>query len=183
MSRLSVHPKYGPRESVFVGNSELYRGDTNAVCSPFLRECVMALEDCCDEAYTAQEIIRQGTYDLPRISKVLDSERVFLLIDEATVRKYKADLTDEVEPQIHELLKRAERGMKIVEKRESMLRTRVETQQTKQTSRSTVNTAGMNKLDARRVQMLVRQREKLEEEMASLQLEVDAMVRKRANAC
>ena len=73
--------------------------------------------------------------------------------------------------------------MKIVEKRESMLRTRVETQQTKPTSRSTANTAGMNKLDARRVQMLVRQREKLEEEMASLQAEVDAMVRKRASVC
>ena len=73
--------------------------------------------------------------------------------------------------------------MKIVEKRESMLRTRVETQQTKPTSRSTANTAGMNKLDARRVQMLVRQREKLEEEMASLQAEVDAMVRKRESVC
>ncbi len=49
MSRLSVHPRYAPRESVWAGNAELYRGDNNAVCSPFLRECVMAMEDCCDE--------------------------------------------------------------------------------------------------------------------------------------
>jgi hypothetical protein len=34
----------------------------------------------------------------------------------------------------------------------------------------------MNKLEARRVQMLVRQREQLEEEMAALQAEVDALV-------
>lgn len=50
------------------------------------------------------------------------------------------------------------------------------TQQTKTTSRSTVNTAGMKKLEARRVQMLVRQREHLEEEMNALQAEVDALV-------
>ncbi|EKM59892.1 uncharacterized protein PHACADRAFT_158305 [Phanerochaete carnosa HHB-10118-sp] len=51
VSRLSVHPKYAPRESVFVGNSETYRGDSNFVCSPFLRECVVAMEDCCDEVH------------------------------------------------------------------------------------------------------------------------------------
>ena len=49
VSRLSMHPKYAPRESVFAGSAEIYRGDNNAVCSPFLRECVMAMEDCCDE--------------------------------------------------------------------------------------------------------------------------------------
>lgn len=34
----------------------------------------------------------------------------------------------------------------------------------------------MNKLEARRIQMLVRQRERLEEEMRTLQAEVDALV-------
>ncbi|KAL6309773.1 Spc19-domain-containing protein [Sparassis latifolia] len=125
VSRLSVHPRLGPRESVFAGNADLYRGDTQAVCSPYLRDCVLAMEDCCEEAHDAQEIIRQGTYDLPRITRVLENERVFLLIDEATVRRYKADLTDEIEPQINELLSRAEKGLQILLKRESTLRTRV----------------------------------------------------------
>lgn len=50
VSRLSVHPRLGPRDSIFPGNPELYRTvDTNATCSPYLRECVMAMEDCCDE--------------------------------------------------------------------------------------------------------------------------------------
>ena len=35
-----------------------------------------------------------------------------MLVDEGTVRKYKADLTDEIEPQINELLARAEKGIK-----------------------------------------------------------------------
>ncbi|RPD66869.1 hypothetical protein L227DRAFT_605313 [Lentinus tigrinus ALCF2SS1-6] len=135
----------------------------------------MAMEDCCDEAHEAQEIIRQGTYDLPRMSKVLDSERVFLLIDESTVRRYKADLTDEIEPQINELLSRAEKGLQLLLKKESMLQTKVEASQSRPTSRAAANTTGMNKLDVRRMQMLSRQRQKLEEEAAALQAEVDAM--------
>ncbi|TBU33042.1 DASH complex subunit Spc19 [Dichomitus squalens] len=135
----------------------------------------MAMEDCCDEAYEAQELIRQGTYDLPRMTKVLDSERVFLLVDEGTVRRYKADLTDEIEPQINELLSRAEKGLQVLLKRESILQAKVEALQSRPSSRATANTAGMSKIDVRRLQMLARQRQKLEEEAAQLQAEVDAM--------
>ncbi|KAI0787131.1 hypothetical protein BC629DRAFT_1735284 [Irpex lacteus] len=134
------------------------------------------MEDGCEEAHEAQEILRQGTHDLPRISKILDSERVFLLTGESTVRKYKADLTDYLEPQLNELFTRAEKGLKTLQKQESMLQTKVEnSQQTKSTARSTINTAGMKKLDVRRIQMLVRQREHLEEELNALQASVDAL--------
>ncbi|KAI0080849.1 hypothetical protein K474DRAFT_1657348 [Panus rudis PR-1116 ss-1] len=124
-SRLSTHPRYAPRESVFAGHPDLYRGDTNAVCSPYLFDCVQAMEHCCDEGFETQENLRKGTYDLPRMTKVLENERVFLLIDEATIRKYQADLTDEIEPQINELLSRADKGLKALMKRESVLRTKV----------------------------------------------------------
>ncbi|KAI0092133.1 Spc19-domain-containing protein [Irpex rosettiformis] len=176
MSRLSLYPKHAPRQSVFAGTGEFYPGDSTAVCSPYLRECIAAMEDCCSEANESQKILRQGMYDLPRMSKILDSERVFLLTGESTVRKYKADLTDDLEPQINELLSRAEKGLKTLMKQQSMLQTKVEnTQQTKSTARSTINTAGMKKLDVRRLQMLVRQREHLEEELNILQAEVDRM--------
>lgn len=39
----------------------------------------------------------------------------------------------------------------------------------------TVNTAGMTKLEVRRIQMLARERDRLEEEMATLQKEVDEL--------
>ncbi|OJT07118.1 hypothetical protein TRAPUB_2052 [Trametes pubescens] len=176
VSRLSVHPRLGPRDSIFPGNPDLYRTvDTNATCSPHLQECVLAMEDCCEEAHSAQELIRQGTYDLPRINHVLDSERVFLLVDESTVRRYKADLTDEIEPQINELLLRAEKGLQVLLKRESMLQAKAEASSTRPSSRAAANTTGMNKLDVRRMQMLARQRQKLEDEVAALQAEVDAM--------
>jgi hypothetical protein len=45
-SRLSLHPK--GRESIFAGNPEQHRGDGLSFY-PSLRECVRALEDCCEE--------------------------------------------------------------------------------------------------------------------------------------
>lgn len=108
------------------------------------------------------------------------------------MRRYKADLTDEIEPQINELLSRAEKGLQVLLKRESMLQAKVGgahwiqsrslnihqagASQTRPTSRAAPNTTGMNKLDVRRMQMLSRQRQKLEDEAAALQAEVDAMV-------
>jgi DASH complex subunit SPC19 len=50
MSRLS-RANLKARESIFAGGPELYRGDIQAVCSPNLLECVMALEDCCEEVF------------------------------------------------------------------------------------------------------------------------------------
>ena len=103
------------------------------------RTCMSTDLNASYQAHEAQELIRQGTYDLPRMTKVLESDRVsqlspallayltsrgmqvFLLVDEGTVRRYKADLTDEIEPQINELLSRAEKGLQVLLKRESVL--------------------------------------------------------------
>ena len=50
---------------------------------------------------------------------------MFLLVDEATVEKYKADLIDEIEPQITELISRTEKGMKALQKKHLALQTKV----------------------------------------------------------
>ena len=50
---------------------------------------------------------------------------MFLLVDEGTVEKYKADLSDEIEPQITGLISRAEMGMKALQKTQHMLQTKV----------------------------------------------------------
>lgn len=50
MFRLSTLPR--TRDSVFTGGSEQYRGDANAICPPNLRECVLAMEDCCEEVHS-----------------------------------------------------------------------------------------------------------------------------------
>ena len=90
MSRLSTLPK--SRQSIFQSGSEQYTSDVNAICPPNLRECVIAMEDCCEEvrsreslniplidliqAHEAQQLLRNGTFDLPRMTKVLESQRV-----------------------------------------------------------------------------------------------------------
>ncbi|KAG6916477.1 hypothetical protein DXG01_006671 [Tephrocybe rancida] len=106
MSRLSRANLKG-RESVFAGGPELYRGDIQAICPPNLEECVMAMEDCCEEA------------------RLEGFSKVFLLIDEGTVKRYKADLVDEIEPSVNELLERAEQGLHALYKKESALQTKV----------------------------------------------------------
>jgi hypothetical protein len=50
---------------------------------------------------------------------------VFLLVDEGTVEKYKADMSGEIEPQITELISRAEKGMKTLQKRHHAIHTKV----------------------------------------------------------
>ncbi|KIJ69815.1 hypothetical protein HYDPIDRAFT_171793 [Hydnomerulius pinastri MD-312] len=179
MSRLSTLPR--PRESVFAGGPDLYRGDANAVCPPNLRECVLAMEDCCEEAHEAQQLLRNGTFDLPRMNKVLENQKVFLLVDEGTVRKYKADLTDEIEPQINELIERAEKGLKTLSRKEGLIQNKVgngtSVTQAMQSRAATAPTA--NKREERRVQMLSKQRQRLEEEVKVLESEILALQHKK----
>ncbi|TFK43892.1 Spc19-domain-containing protein [Crucibulum laeve] len=179
MSRLS-RANIRARESVFTGGPELYRGDIQAVCPPNLEECVLAMEDCCEEAYEAQQLLRNGTKDLPRMTKVLASERVFLLVNEETVKRYKADLADEIEPSINELIARAEQGLTALEKKESLLKTKVENAQMRPMRLNMGNTAA-EKMEARRLQMLIKQRERLEEEARALKAEVEALELKSLN--
>lgn len=51
---------------------------------------------------------------------------MFVFVNESTVRNYKADLTEEIEPQIQELIERAKKGTKALEKRHHALKTKVE---------------------------------------------------------
>lgn len=51
--------------------------------------------------------------------------QVFLLVGDSTVRKYKSELAEEIEPEIKELIERAEQGLKAVQKKESLLQTKV----------------------------------------------------------
>jgi len=87
------------------------------------------------------------------------------------VRKYKADLAEEIEPSIYELIERAEQGLKALEKKESALQTKIESAR----SRPKTGTTAAQKLEARRLQMLTKQRQRLEEEVNALELEVQEL--------
>ncbi|KAJ7647611.1 Spc19-domain-containing protein [Roridomyces roridus] len=173
MSRLS-RAHFKGRESIFAGGPELYRGDNQATCPPSLEECVYIMEDCCEEAYEAQMLLHDGTHDLPRMNKVLESQRVYLLVGDETVRKYKAELTDEIEPAINELIELAEQGLKSLHKKAAVLQNKVDTAQSR-TSRPAAGAPASQKMEARRLQLLTKQREALEYEVQGLEAEVLAM--------
>lgn len=92
---------------------------------------------------------------------------------------------------MNELIERAEKGLRVLERREASLKARVgwsvahircilipetfkaETMTSRPASRlGGVNTAGMDKLQARKLQMLVSQRKRLEEELLVLEDEI-----------
>lgn len=59
------------------------------------------------------------------ILQATNSGQLYILVGERTVREYKADITEVIEPQIKELIERAEKGMKILERREASLQAKV----------------------------------------------------------
>ncbi|KAJ3533449.1 hypothetical protein NMY22_g7326 [Coprinellus aureogranulatus] len=174
MSRLSRLPLKG-RESVFTSGPEQYIGDAYASCPPSLEECVMAMEDCCEEAYEAQLLLRNGTKDLPRMTKVLENERVFLLVTESTVRKYQSALVDEIEPSVSALIQKAEEGLRSLQKKEASLQSKIENVQNR--AKAPKATTAVQKSDARRLNLMVKQRERLEDQVRALEEEIMELVR------
>ncbi|KAJ3568820.1 hypothetical protein NP233_g5465 [Leucocoprinus birnbaumii] len=175
MSRLS-RANFKARESIFTSGPAIHRTELVAPCPPDLEECVAAMEDCCEEAHEAQQLLRNGTKDLPRMVRILNNERVFLLVNEDTIKKYKTDLADEVEPTINELIERAELGLAAFEKKETLLKTKLETAR----ARPNTNATATQKMEARRLQLLTRQRERLEDDVRALEEEVMLLEAKTA---
>jgi DASH complex subunit SPC19 len=184
MSRLS-RANVKARESIFASGPELYRGDIQATCPPALYDCVTALEDCTEEvglslkpstlsfrqASEAQLLFRNGTQDLVRMTRILESQRVFTLVGESTVKQYKASLIDEVEPAINELISLADAGLKELLKKETQLKARVEAYQSRRAGARPEEgkTMAAQKLEQRRLNGLVKQKERLENEIKELE--------------
>ncbi len=120
-----------------------------------------------------------------------------MLVDEDTVEKYKADLSEEIEPQITELISRAEKGIKVLQKKHYALQTKVRqiflyvpwcfvsSQSTVQVEaahsrpQSRPAPGGVN----RRLQMLVKQSERLEVQLRELESEILTMVSCVSSIC
>ncbi|KIJ37399.1 hypothetical protein M422DRAFT_781755 [Sphaerobolus stellatus SS14] len=166
-----LRPSYAPtgrqpRESVFISGP--LPQDNEPVCSPYIEACVAAAQESCDRIYEAQCSLRRGVADLPRMSKVLQNERLFVLINESHASTYSLQLVEEIEPQIGELAERAEKGIKVLERKESLLASKVDALQSRASSRVSSAPAVAKKLDA-----LARQREALEQELQTLSAEVE----------
>ncbi|THH11718.1 hypothetical protein EW145_g477 [Phellinidium pouzarii] len=141
-------------------------------CSPNLLECVKNLFDVKAETHDTQQLLRNGTFDLKRMSRVLASQRVFLFVNESMVKKYKEDLTEEIEPQILELIERTKKGMKALERKHHTMHTKADhVHATKASAHRGVE----SRMEARRLRILTGQRQDLERELQALHDELDTL--------
>lgn len=60
MSRLS-RANLKARESIFSSGPDQYIGEIQARCPPDLEECVMAMEDCCEEVLVLHSFAKDLT--------------------------------------------------------------------------------------------------------------------------
>jgi hypothetical protein len=113
-------------------------------------------------------------------------------VDEGTVKRYKGDLIDEVEPAINELIERTENGLKLLLKKESQLKAKasppvvllfrrshhsqVEAAQARPPKPTAGTTMASQKLEQRRLHTLIKQKERLQLEFEELEAEVQALV-------
>lgn len=92
------------------------------------------------------------------------------MVGEDTVKQYKSNLADEIEPAISELIQRAEQGLAALEKKQHLLEAKVENAKVR--ARPPIATSAVQKLEVRRLQALTRQREKLEAQVQDLEKEI-----------
>jgi len=95
---------------------------------------------------------------------------VFLLVNESVVKRYKSDLADEIKPVITELIERAQQGLSALEKKEHSIQTKVENARSR--PRNATGAGPTHKHEPRRLQNLIKQRERLEAEVRAAEEEI-----------
>jgi len=167
MTRPSV---YNSRPSLWAGSQSIVKPDAEE-CSPHLISCCAALNDASEHVHAAQKTLREGVSDLPRMSRVLDNERLFVVVNESIVRQYATQMQEEIEPQVNELLSLAERGVKQLEREQAKIQVKVD--QAGHNNTHAVSAAA--KMEMRRLNMLSSQRARLEREELALEQEIARM--------
>ncbi|KAF8338870.1 uncharacterized protein EI90DRAFT_3117943 [Cantharellus anzutake] len=151
--------------------------------------CVLAAGACHEILLDGLESFEAETQELLRLSRVLQNNRVrilicvewsefrvdlqvFTLVPEKRVKAYAAQQYEDIESQVTELLGLAEKSIKLMERKEKALKMKVESLQNKEPE---VSIEARN--DARKAKMLIKQRELLEKELIALEKECAALER------
>ncbi|CDO56827.1 hypothetical protein DV495_001988 [Geotrichum candidum] len=98
--------------------------------SASLQGCVSALSSSVTFLRSASEILDEGTRDFPRLAQILETNRVFDVVTEQEVFEAKDELTQEIEPQITELVARLEAELARLARREKGLASKAQMQDT-----------------------------------------------------
>ncbi|KAJ7273928.1 hypothetical protein C8J57DRAFT_249331 [Mycena rebaudengoi] len=189
MSRLSRANLRG-RDSVFAGGPDLYRGDIQAICPPSLEECVMIMEDCCEEVALLHPWRELVSFYLgascPRVaarrrSRPTAHESGFcrargysFLLEMRPFGSISLISRTKLSLRSTSLSSSLSKGSTPCRRRRAVLQSKVDTAQSR-TSRPTAGAPPSQEMEARRLQALTKQREALENEIQALEEELDAM--------
>ncbi|KZO97959.1 hypothetical protein CALVIDRAFT_596974 [Calocera viscosa TUFC12733] len=167
-----------PRHSVFPSATGLGSGSKGAdgprPYLPHLEACINATNQSTDTLKALLEDFNDGTGDLPRLTKVLENSRLFVLINEDVLRKYKAQLADEIEPQVGELIAKAEKSLGVLERREVQLQKKIEVHRSNGPAKPAAPAAA-SKAEERRAKLMAARRDRLMRELKALEDEVESL--------
>lgn len=93
-----------------------------------LEGCVASLSASCNILETSLSTLDTGISDFPRLITVLQNTRHFELLPESEVQAAQDDLRGEIGPQREELLRRAEKVLQVLERKEYSLKSKRELQ-------------------------------------------------------
>ncbi|KAI5452961.1 hypothetical protein NCC49_006495 [Naganishia albida] len=154
----------------------------------FLAQCVDATNASVDTVNACIKNLEPGVSDLPRLTKVLANEHLYLLLPDPLLQEYKTELADSLVPQINTLVERAEeviqrdeKKMKSLEERLNIIRSN-KTSETEPTTSSGIQRSAfpsfptasaldmkaLNPAQRRKLVMLKGKRERLERELARM---------------
>lgn len=94
-----------------------------------LQGCVTSLRASCSLLESSIASLDAGIHTFPRVSKLLQANRHFEVVGESEVVKAHQELAAEVEPQMEDLLRRAEQEMARLERKEKNLSSKSDLQQ------------------------------------------------------
>lgn len=152
-----------------------------------LDSCSQSLHATSTSLNNAIQTLQQGTYDFPRLQSVITTKRCFELVAEADVRKAQRSLADEIEPQIKELIARAESGLNELKTKEKTLAQRAEKRAAAvvtlhQTSSSSAATAKSNEERESYLRSLRARKLELSREGQNIEAEVMKVKRSLGNS-
>ncbi|QRV72363.1 SPC19 domain-containing protein [Ceratobasidium sp. AG-Ba] len=168
-----------PRQSVFTaGGSVVPLNEGPASHLSYLHATVQMTARCTSTlAEIAEDQRVEGTHDLTRLMRVIENDRLFVLIDEPQLKAARSQLEDEIGPQLTTLLERSEKAIDALDTKEQSLRSRIASVKASQAAAATkaAETAAASgaarRGDARRLQLLQSRRQRAERELEAVEAE------------
>ncbi|KAF8709286.1 Spc19, partial [Rhizoctonia solani] len=167
-----------PRQSVFsAGGSVVPLNEGPANHLSYLHATVQMVARCSSTlGEIADEQKTEGIHDLDRMMRIIENQRLFVLIDEPQLKAAQNQLEDEIGPQLNTLLERAEKAIEVLDAKEQSLLSRATIKSSQAAAVAKASAAASKRGDARRLQILQARREKAERELDEVEAEMRKMV-------